>query len=142
MIEDVLRGVITGLLTAFVVIYSLRPKVPYPKWVLISYEHPWMFLVAIGVAAWAISWDRIIGSLLFIIVLTLILDFHMLGKRTIESKDKHVVNNKTSDTNTIGYMEFDDEGPALNTMNLDEKVYPMFDNEADTMFQPGHPSPF
>lgn len=144
MIEDVLRGIITGILVAFVVIYSLRPKTPYPKWILMSYEHPWLFVLAIAVAAWSLAWDRIIGALMFIIILTLILDYHMLGKRTISTRDNTVVNKSVdlSTPGTIGYLEADGEGPALDSIGLDSEVYPMFDTDVDTMFQPGHPSPF
>lgn len=133
--SDVVKGFLTGILISIIIIYSLRPKVPYPKWMLATYEHPWAFLVSIGIAFWLLVWDRVVGALSFIVVATLIIDYHMFGKRYMIRKDELLpipmsIQNDfpTLPTQSGDYIDhhIETEGPPLHSIELSEDSYSMF----------------
>jgi hypothetical protein len=145
MLIEAIRGLATGVLIAFVVLYSLQPKTPYPKWIVATFEHPWVFVLAFIVACWLLSVDKVIGILAFIAVATVTIDYYVLGKRRMnvpQQRGESVIASGYSDTGYDDYdvATFDTEGPALQQVDLDMPTYPMFNSGMD--FQPGGPSPF
>jgi hypothetical protein len=155
---DAVKGVVIGILMGIIILYSLSPKTAYPPWMLVPYEHPWLFLVLSLIAIYALTVDKVIGSLLVIIVASLILDFHLLAKKRIMGWDDHndlVISSEyrsygRQDDNGDrhdGYPEvydlatIDTEGEPLHNIPLDIPVYPMFD-DSDMGFNPEQPSPF
>lgn len=134
--NDVLRGVVTGVLIGFILLYSLRPKMPYPSWILITYEYPWMFVLLIGVAVWCAMWDRVVGALCFVAIIPIVADYYMLGKKPIVAPGANVASQPK------GVAPIDAEGPPLFDIDIaEERDYPMF-NDAIESVQPGEPSPF
>lgn len=132
-IDDVVKGLITGILVGFLVIYSLRPQVPYPEWVLKTYEHPWIFTILISMVVILAAWDARAGGVMLLIVATLLMDYYFLGTRIIQSKQH------------APFFEFDREALASSAQSSNQQfsfdqAYPIFNNDVD--FQPGHPSPF
>ena len=81
-IDEVIKGLVTGVLATFVILYSLRPTSPYPRWVVESYEHPWIFVLMIIAVPFLYAWDNIVGALAFIITTMLIIDYNFFGKRS------------------------------------------------------------
>lgn len=85
--DDIAKGIVAGLLVGFLVIYSLRPQMPYPEWVLQTYEHPWIFVLLVSATLVLACWDAKVGALLALVVATLFVDYYTLGKRSLRSKD-------------------------------------------------------
>jgi hypothetical protein len=148
---EIVKGLVTGLLIGILIFYSLRPKTPYPSWMIAPYEHPWVFIILLGLVFYLIMWDRVVGALSFIVVAALLLDLHLLGRKTIASKHdidlmhaSDVVNHGlvVDDYPEVYELEtVDTSGVPLQSVSIDEPVYPMFqDNDMD--FAPGQPSPF
>ncbi len=108
-----------------------------------SYEHPWIFVVMAIVTIYLFVWDRVIGCLGFILLLCLVLDFHMLGKKSIQpsstivpwaQNNQFTLKPKRPADNTY-------DAPALRNIGLEEDYYPLFP-ERDVELQPGQPSPY
>lgn len=87
-IDDVTKGLVSGILIAVLLLYSFRPQVPYPLWMLQIYEHPWMFLVLILSALLLTTWDVRNGSLMCLVVAAFIVDYYTLGKRLTMTKSE------------------------------------------------------
>ena len=82
-IDDVTKGILSGIFIGILVMYSFQPQVPYPQWMLQPYENPWMFLVLIFLVVLLLAWDLRTGGLAFLIVATLVMDYYALGTRSI-----------------------------------------------------------
>lgn len=65
-IEVVLRGFAAGALAAYLVFYGLRPGSPYPKWMLVAYDQPWVMLVVLAAIVRVAMWDVFVGSMAFV----------------------------------------------------------------------------
>lgn len=129
--DDIIKGLVTGVLVGFMVLYSLRPQTPYPEWVLQTYEHPWIFIVLLCTVAVVSAWELRAGAVLFIIVATLLIDYYFLGTRSLEPPHK------------IAPVEFDRSSlvmPRIPPQYSSQEAYPIFNNDID--FVPGYPSPF
>lgn len=83
-IDEVTKGILSGIFIGILLMYSFRPQVPYPQWMLQPYENPWMFLILIMVVVLLLAWDLRTGGLAFLIVATLIMEYYALGKRQEE----------------------------------------------------------
>ena len=73
-----LRYLIIGILSAYLLIYGLRPSVPYPDAVIEFYENFWLLLLLIIINFYLYLWDRKIGLLLCLSIVALIFDMIMI----------------------------------------------------------------
>jgi hypothetical protein len=73
-----LRYLIIGFLSAYLLIYGLRPSVPYPDAVIEFYENFWLLLLLIIINFYLYLWDRKIGLLLCLSIVALIFDMIMI----------------------------------------------------------------
>jgi hypothetical protein len=73
-----LRYLIIGFLSAYLLIYGLRPSVPYPETVIEFYENFWLLLLLIIINFYLYLWDRKIGLLLCLSIVALIFDMIMI----------------------------------------------------------------
>ena len=55
--EYILKGVIAGILAGYLIIYGLRPAVPYPEIILEIFDNKWMFLILVILNYYAFIWD-------------------------------------------------------------------------------------
>ena len=69
-----LKYVIIGFLTAYLLIYGLRPAVPYPEFILEFYENFWLLLLLVIINFYVYQWDTKIGLLLCLSIVALIFD--------------------------------------------------------------------
>ena len=69
---------IIGFLSAYLLIYGLRPSVPYPETVIEFYENFWLLLLLIIINFYLYLWDRKIGLLLCLSIVALIFDMIMI----------------------------------------------------------------
>jgi len=69
-----LKYVIIGFLTAYLLIYGLRPAVPYPEFILEFYENFWILIILIFFNLYIYIWDKKIGVLLGLSIIALVID--------------------------------------------------------------------
>jgi len=70
----IIRFIIIGILSAYLLIYGLRPSVPYPESILEIYENTWLLLILIIVNFYVYMWDKTVGILLCLSIVALIFD--------------------------------------------------------------------
>jgi hypothetical protein len=70
----IIKYIFIGILCAYLLIYGLRPSIPYPDSILEFYENTWLLLLIIILNFYVYKWDRIVGILLCLSIIALILD--------------------------------------------------------------------
>ena len=73
-IDLFVRYLIIGILSAYLLIYGLRPSVPYPESILEFYENFWLLLILVIFNFYVYIWDRTIGLLSCLSIVALIFD--------------------------------------------------------------------
>lgn len=74
------KYIIIGILTAYLLIYGLRPSVPYPETILEFYENFWLLMILIFINFYIYIWDKKIGVLLGLSIIALIIDMIQFSK--------------------------------------------------------------
>jgi hypothetical protein len=75
-IEIFTRYIIIGVISAYLLIYGLRPSVPYPEYILELAEHYWIIIIVIVVTYYIALWDLKIALLLTLSIVALIFDLY------------------------------------------------------------------
>lgn len=70
----IVRYILIGILSAYLLIYGLRPSVPYPESILEIYENTWLLLILVIINFYVYLWDKTIGVLLCLSIVALIFD--------------------------------------------------------------------
>lgn len=73
-IEDVLKGILSGVFVSYLIILGMRPAAIYPDNILDIIDNPWIFLLLFILNYYVLMWDITIGMLLFLTLIALILD--------------------------------------------------------------------
>ena len=79
----ILKGGITGILVAYVIIYALRPSVPYPDFIIEIFENYFMFIILLLINFYLFLWDKLIGTLFFVCILSLVFDYFIFIKKDL-----------------------------------------------------------
>jgi hypothetical protein len=79
-IDNFIRFLIIGILSAYLLIYGLRPSVPYPEQILELCEHYWVLLIIIIINYYLLLWDLRIAALTALSVIALIFDLILFTK--------------------------------------------------------------
>jgi hypothetical protein len=79
-IDVFIRYLIIGIISAYLLIYGLRPSVPYPEELLELYEHYWILLIIMIINIYVIIWDIRIGVLMALSIIALIFDMIIFTK--------------------------------------------------------------
>lgn len=93
MIDEIVRAVLTGVVSAFVLVYGFDNKKPYPAWMLVHYRHPWLWFVLAAVAMILFMYDYTLFVLFLLMIASIHLDMMVFGKPqpsddpTIEAAD-------------------------------------------------------
>ena len=74
MVDIFFRYLIIGILSAYLLIYGLRPAMPYPEALLDIYEHYWVLLMLVILNIYLLYWDLKIGLLLLLAIVAIIFD--------------------------------------------------------------------
>lgn len=77
---DIIFGLAIGAMAAVCFIYVFRSKYSYPRWMLQSFENPWVFIVLFTLALFLMIYDQKIASLLLILTLALFVDMFIFAK--------------------------------------------------------------
>ena len=80
--EDIIKGIITGFLVGFIVLYSLQPRVKNPDWLMIIHENPILLLIMLIFVYYIMKWNVIIGYLFLIVIIAIYLDIIIIIKKT------------------------------------------------------------
>lgn len=72
--EIVLKGIITGILAVYVVIYALRPSVLYPDYILELVDNPWVFVILLFINYYVSLWDTTIALLILLTLVAMVMD--------------------------------------------------------------------
>jgi len=75
-IEVFIRYIIIGIISAYLLIYGLRPAVPYPEYILELAEHYWIIIILVIVTYYISLWDFKIALLLVLAIIALIFDLY------------------------------------------------------------------
>jgi hypothetical protein len=79
-IDIFIRYIIIGILSAYLLIYGLRPAAPYPEQLLELYEHYWILIIIIIINYYVVLWDLKIGVLMILSIIALIFDMIIFTK--------------------------------------------------------------
>jgi len=75
MIIDIFfRYLIIGIISAYLLIYGLRPSIPYPETLIEIYEHYWVILILIIINIYLLYWDLRIGVMMLLAIVALVFD--------------------------------------------------------------------
>lgn len=101
-IENILKGLTSGILSFYIIIYALRPAVPYPELILEIFENKWLILILLLINYYLYIWDNISGVLLLLSILSLIFDYIVFTEKGFKKKKyiEKFYNNETSYINT------------------------------------------
>jgi hypothetical protein len=102
-IEDIFKGILTGILTSYLIILGMRPAAIYPDDILDIIDNPWIFLILFIVNYYILFWDFTIGLLLFLTLIALILDIIIFTNGDFIKDNMNIVN--TNFFNTSFKME-------------------------------------
>ena len=74
MLNLILKGIITGFLSSYLVILGLRPSIKYPDEILEIIDNLWIILILLLINYYVFLWDVTIGLLLLISIISLMVD--------------------------------------------------------------------
>tara|TARA_B100000795_G_scaffold266561_2_gene249944 strand:+ start:625 stop:1083 length:459 start_codon:yes stop_codon:yes gene_type:complete len=83
---DFFKYVLIGILCAYILIYALRPSVPYPELVISIYDNYFIFIILIIINYYLLMWDIKIGLLFLICIISLIFDYYIFIKKDLIKK--------------------------------------------------------
>ena len=81
IIESFVNYLIIGLLCGYLLIYGLRPAMPYPEIILEPFEHNWLFIVILIMNYYFFTVDMKLGYLMLLAVIALIFDYLIFTKK-------------------------------------------------------------
>jgi hypothetical protein len=80
LLSDIILGLAVGAMAAICFIYVFRSKYSYPRWMLQSFENPWVFILLFTLAIILMVYDQKVASLLLILTLALFVDMYIFAK--------------------------------------------------------------
>lgn len=93
-INTLLKGVIIGIFSIYIIIYSLRPSKLNPEFVLEIIENKIIFIPLLLINYYLFTWDKTIGTLFLIFIISLIFDYLIfINNNSKKFIKKHVLNN-------------------------------------------------
>lgn len=69
-----------GIFSGYLIIYGLRPSIPYPENILEFYENIWLLLIIIIINFYVYLWDKILGVMMCLSIIALIFDMIQFAK--------------------------------------------------------------
>lgn len=75
----IFKYIILGILSAYLLVYGLRPSIPYPESILDFYENIWLLLLLMLFNIFVYYWYSKAGILLSLAIIALILDMIQFG---------------------------------------------------------------
>lgn len=94
------KGIIIGFFSIYIIFYSLRPSKLNPEFVLQIIENKIMFIPLLIINYYLFIWDKTIGVLFLIFIISLIFDYLIF----IDNNSKNIIK-KNMMINLNNYME-------------------------------------
>ena len=94
------KGIIIGIFSIYIIFYSLRPSKLNPEFVLQIIENKIMFIPLLIINYYLFIWDKTIGVLFLIFIISLIFDYLIF----IDNNSKNTIK-KNIIINLNNYME-------------------------------------
>ena len=105
--NTLLKGIIIGIFSIYIIIYSLRPSKLNPEFILQIIENKIIFIPLLIINYYLFSWDKTIGVLFLIFIISLIFDYLIFidnnSKKTI--KKNMMINLNNYIDNFQNYLE-------------------------------------
>lgn len=105
--NTLLKGIIIGIFSIYIIIYSLRPSKLNPEFVIQIIENKIMFIPLLIINYYLFMWDKTIGILFLIFIISLIFDYLIFidnnSKNTI--KKNMIINLHNYVENFQNYLE-------------------------------------
>ena len=117
-IQLILKGVVTGIFAAYLIIYGLRPSVPYPDLILEVFENLWMFLLLLLLNYYVFIWDSRAGAMLFLCVIALVFDYMLFTKKGYKKVVKITEKFQNNDDG-----EYDVNAEIIQKLKMYENLY-------------------
>jgi hypothetical protein len=73
--NTLLKGIIIGIFSIYIIIYSLRPSKLNPEFILQIIENKIIFIPLLIINYYLFAWDKTIGVLFLIFIISLIFDY-------------------------------------------------------------------
>lgn len=139
-----LKSFVAGVLSAYLLIYGLRPSVMNPDIVLELFENQWLFLILLIINYYLYLWDFTCGALLLLCILGLGFDYIVFTDRIQKNNDTDVSitpieNYINTATNSVPSMKSIDLVSGTFEDNLLQQLN---ENSKNTNVVQGAPSPF
>lgn len=99
-INTLFKGITIGIFSIYIIFYSLRPSKLNPEFVLQIIENKIMFIPLLIINYYLFIWDKTIGVLFLIFIISLIFDYLIF----IDKNSKNVIK-KNMMINLNNYME-------------------------------------
>jgi hypothetical protein len=94
------KGIIIGIFSIYIIIYSLRPSKLNPEFVIQIIENKIMFIPLLIINYYLFMWDKTIGVLFLIFIISLIFDYLIF----IDNNSKNTIK-KNMMINLNNYVE-------------------------------------
>ena len=95
--NTLLKGIIIGIFSIYIIIYSLRPSKLNPEFILQIIENKIIFIPLLIINYYLFAWDKTIGVLFLIFIISLIFDYLIFidnnSKKTIKKNMMINLNN-------------------------------------------------
>lgn len=147
--DIIVKSFTAGVLSAYLLIYGLRPSVMYPDIILEFFENQWMFLVLILVNYYVFFWDNLCGVLLLLCIIALIFDYAVFTDRIkqIQTISPNSQTNQYSqiNNNVPTFEPIVNSSIAIDSGNFQENMINQLNNirHKDSIYDlQGAPSPF
>lgn len=98
--NTLLKGIIIGIFSIYIIIYSLRPSKLNPEFVIQIIENKIMFIPLLIINYYLFMWDKTIGILFLIFIISLIFDYLIF----IDNNSKNTIK-KNMMINLHNYVE-------------------------------------
>jgi len=79
--QEILKGIVSGILSAYLILYGLRPAIPNPEIILEVFENKWIILVLLILNYYVFVWDYTAGALFLLCIISLIFDYIVFTQR-------------------------------------------------------------
>lgn len=128
---DSVKGLIVGIIAGICLFFAFQTKVLYPKWVLATWDHPWIivsfFIIAVYIAQWSVE----ASALLILCLAALVIDKLVFGRQPIQlpkdsSEVEPLYEHGTYEHGTYGHSTYELNGPPVADETIVGHNYPTF----------------
>ena len=139
-----IKSFVAGILSAYLLIYGLRPSVMNPDIILELFENQWLFLILLIINYYMYLWDYTCGALFLLCIIGLIFDYVVFTDRISKNDDTDILNKETENYQNKNSDSF----PSMKSIDIesgsfeDNMIRQLKQNSNKTQFVQGAPSPF